>query len=100
MDGETIKRNGDNGFVNMLKIVVDKLNRFVIILQMTAAEIKDKIQGRESFWVATVSERVAASRLAGALDIPYHTRSDDSGGFYVVHIKLPPKSKRKITKTT
>ena len=64
----------------------------------TSEQLQKMIKAHESFSVATESERVVASRIAKILAIPYHTRSDEEGGFYIVHINLPARRNRKAVK--
>ena len=61
---------------------------------LSGMEIKDRIMGRESFWVGTESERVSASRTAQTLGIKYTTGKDDRGGFYICHLPAVKKSNR------
>lgn len=61
---------------------------------LSSSEIKEKILARESFWVATNSERVMAQHIAGNMKLRYTTSQDDRGGFYVCHIVLPKRGKK------
>ena len=60
---------------------------------MTAAQIREKILGRESFWVGTHSERVTCVRTAKTLAIKYTTGPDERGGFYIVNVPKVKKGK-------
>jgi hypothetical protein len=64
----------------------------------TSEQLQKMIEAHESFSVASESERVVASRIAKILAIPYHTRRDGQGGFYIVHINLPARRNRKAVK--
>lgn len=60
----------------------------------TSDALKKKILAKESFWVATDSERKTASTIAKTLGIKFVTGSDDRGGFYVIpvpKVKIPTK---------
>ena len=62
----------------------------------TSKQLQTMIEAHESFSVATESERVVASRIAKILAIPYHTRSDHQGGFYIIHINLPARNRKTV----
>ena len=65
----------------------------------TAAQIREKINCGESFWVAKPHERSAALNHALAIGAKYTSGADDRGGFYVVKVKLPPRPDAPVTKT-
>ena len=60
---------------------------------LTGSEIKEKILARESFWVATATERMRAKTMATTLGVKYITTADERGGFYVCHIPKMPRKK-------
>ena len=66
----------------------------ILRMEQTADQIKSRIAALESFWVGSNAERKVASMTARLLDIPYHTRSDDRGGFYIYYLPVIKKSKK------
>ena len=64
----------------------------------TAAQIREKINCGESFWVAKPHERSAALNHALAIGAKYTSGADDRGGFYVVKVTLPPRPDAAVVK--
>ena len=64
-------------------------------MKLTSDQIKERIKKLESFWVGSEPERKMAIATASTLEITYHTRADDRGGFYVYY--LPPMPQRRNT---
>ena len=60
---------------------------------LTGLQIKEKILARESFWVATPTERMRARTIATTLGIKYITTAAGRSGFYICHIPKISKTK-------
>lgn len=65
---------------------------------LTGVQIAELIEARKSFWVQTATERMRAKTMATTLKIPYTTRPDECGGYYVFYLELPAREKQKTNR--